>query len=235
MKIVVFSDIHGNYKALEALLKETSDLNIDKYIHCGDIFGYLYDQSMIIDKFTSMTNLISILGNHDLIFLKLSQQKEILESLVEKYGISYKINFKKITESQLNYIKYLPTLYSLQYNNLKIGFFHGSPFDLLEGRIYPDSEIDARIGCLDYDIIFLGHTHYRMHRKIGEIDIYNPGSLGFPRDGLGFGYILADLDTGKIEFKDINLQTLEVVNMINNNDEKKDVFVNVLSRKVDTQ
>lgn len=39
MKIGVISDIHGNIKALDAVLKELENKNIDKIVCLGDLIG----------------------------------------------------------------------------------------------------------------------------------------------------------------------------------------------------
>ena len=51
MKFVIFSDIHGNFKALQQMLKATSNLEVDGYIFCGDLVGYLCEQEEIVDVF----------------------------------------------------------------------------------------------------------------------------------------------------------------------------------------
>ena len=51
----------------------------------------------------------------------------------------------------------------------------------LEEYIYPDSNI-SRFESLPYAYVFLGHTHYPMHRRVGSVQIINPGSCGQPRD-----------------------------------------------------
>ena len=44
VKLLVFSDIHGNTLALESFLKELPSFLYDKIIFLGDIFGYYYDR-----------------------------------------------------------------------------------------------------------------------------------------------------------------------------------------------
>ena len=49
MKIVFFSDIHGNKYVIPAFLREIKKENPDKIVFCGDIFGYYYYQNEIIN------------------------------------------------------------------------------------------------------------------------------------------------------------------------------------------
>ena len=56
MKLCVFSDIHGNMDAFNKMI-EAEKNNVDGYIFLGDIFGYFYEQSEIIDKLRSIKNI----------------------------------------------------------------------------------------------------------------------------------------------------------------------------------
>ncbi len=63
----------------------------------------------------------------------------------------------------------------------KILFCHGSPDNYLSGYVYKDTDIE-RWSNLDYDIIFLGNTHYPFIRTVNKRVIVNVGSCGLPRD-----------------------------------------------------
>ena len=65
----------------------------------------------------------------------------------------------------------------------KISLFHGSPWDPLQGYIYPDYPGFGEFLRIDSDLFFLGHTHYPLYKKIGNKGIINPGSVGLPRNG----------------------------------------------------
>lgn len=41
MKIAVFSDIHGNIEALDAVLRDIEAFKVDHLICLGDLVGYL--------------------------------------------------------------------------------------------------------------------------------------------------------------------------------------------------
>ena len=40
MRIGIFSDVHANVEALEAVLKAYESLSIDRYLCLGDVVGY---------------------------------------------------------------------------------------------------------------------------------------------------------------------------------------------------
>lgn len=201
MKLVVFSDIHGNSDALKELLIAEPPVEGCQYIFCGDIVGYYYKPKECIDILKKMVPLISVRGNHDQMYLDSFFDSDMTNSLIQKYGSSYKNKDMSIAE----YLSNLPLQCMLTIEGKDIIVQHGAPDNLLEGRIYPDT----RLGCLDTisaDIVLFGHTHYRMHKIIhGQTHWINAGSLGQPRDGLGFSYCVIKTEPFSIEFKRIKV------------------------------
>ena len=45
-------------------------------------------------------------------------------------------------------------------------------------------ELEDELNDISADIVFIGHTHFPMVRKINNIIVVNPGSVGQPRDGI---------------------------------------------------
>lgn len=192
MRYIVFSDIHGNVSALEAMVKCIRFENVDGFIFCGDIIGYFYEQEKIIKYLSDWGNsLYAVLGNHDYNYLTGLNQAESSEKLARQYGKSYT---EKLTAVALSFLQRLPSVCSCIIDNKKVLVVHGDPINCLSGRIYPDTVIMKEKVYSRYDVVFLGHTHYRMIRTCGKTLVINPGSLGQPRDGKGFSYCIFDFD-----------------------------------------
>lgn len=68
MKYAVFADIHGNYPALKAFIKEV-DGKVDGYICLGDVVGYGPDNDVCLETVRKLKNCIYLKGNHEDIFL----------------------------------------------------------------------------------------------------------------------------------------------------------------------
>ena len=78
----------------------------------------------------------------------------------------------------------LPLYYEMEADGLKLGFFHGSPRDYQNDRIYPDTEITDKEELKlfgKYDYVFSGHTHHKLIKQFGKTILINPGSAGQPR------------------------------------------------------
>ena len=79
---------------------------------------------------------------------------------------------------------------------------HGAPWDN-DRYVYPDAqpELLERCAVQKYDLVVLGHTHYPMHRQIGDTLVVNPGSVGQPRNRQpGAHWALFDTATRSVEF-----------------------------------
>lgn len=222
MRICIFSDIHGNYEAFHKMLSAESK-NAELFIFAGDVFGYFHNQKEIIRDMMKMPTLLAVKGNHDKYYL--SETDKV--NLINKYGSSY--TFVLPTE-QVEFIRSLPDSVETTIGGKRIGIFHGGPDDCLEQRIYPDSKVDFEVWQKDFDIVILGHTHYRLEKKVGNTLIINPGSLGQPRDGEGFSYCVLDLDDDSCCFKSVNVNMDELLSQVKEYDADKAVSSYLLKK-----
>ncbi len=235
MRYIVFSDIHGNQVAFKQLLMDIDNVDdIDGLIFCGDMMGYYYHADEILSSIKDNKKIISVRGNHDNYYLNAIQNKKYMDECVSKYGNSYTLS---LSEKNRSFLSQLPALISFDVDGKNIGVFHGSPFNTFEGRLYPDTCLskDETDIIEKYDIIFLGHTHYRMMRKIGNALIINPGSLGQPRDGNGFSYCIFDFDRLICDFHNVVIDLGELFKEIELNEIAQDRITylkSVLERKI---
>ena len=225
MKIIVFSDIHGNIYALEEALKLMKAYNPYAYLFLGDIAGYYYHQNECVDLLLQLDNLISIKGNHDLYFLNayLSKDFGILD---KKYGNSYSVLGNNITESTL---KFLESMQDFEKNDL-FEAYHGSPLDYFNGYIYPDNESVSFLELVQANYLFLGNTHYDMKKQYAKIKVINPGSIGQPRNGKKPSFCIVDLKCNKEELIYFDYNKSKLLKDILKYDPDKNYLTRVLMR-----
>lgn len=200
---------------------------IEGYLFCGDLTGYYYHAGEIIEVAKRLSNFYAVRGNHDELFLDALSDSAAKHEAVKKYGSSYQKLNAKIAE----YIRTLPEVITLKIGNFNVAILHGSPTSPLSGRIYPDSLLD--MPPLEYDFLFVGHTHYqmtRLHSKNCKCKIVNPGSLGQPRDGKGFSYCIVDFITGEIERKRVSFDLSPLLTEISEKDSEMVYLIDVLNR-----
>lgn len=174
MKIAIISDVHGNLEALKKVYFKIKTCNM--ILSLGDLTGYYPDANEVIDFFRDK-KIISILGNHDHYILEGQLPVKEKNSIKTK---PFEFIQKTITLKNLSYLRNLKQQKIIEIDQIKIGFYHGSPSNL-EEYIYQDTGLD-QFKDLPFDFVFLGHTHRPMMRKVGKMIIVNPGSVGQPRD-----------------------------------------------------
>lgn len=211
MRYVVFSDIHGNCFALDAMVNDLNKEKIEGYIFLGDVLGYFYWTHETINILRELPNLVAIRGNHDQYFLESMNNERELKRLAFKYGKSYLNNF---LDDEVQFIKSFSLCKNIMIGDMSIGIFHGIPENLYEGRYYPDADYSLN-GIEKYDVILLGNTHYRLRRKQEKKLILNPGSLGLPRDGKGYSYLVYDSDENSWNYHTVNIDGKDLYRRIN--------------------
>ena len=212
MKLLIFSDIHGNNHSFDAFVKSLSNQNQHyKLLFLGDFIGYYYGANEIIN-YCREKSISCVLGNHDKYFLDILDGKLSLEKFVKNYGQSYENALKTISTENINFLKRLDKNMIVTSANKRAYICHGSPIDNLEGRIYPDTDLSIfETSTKGFDYVITGHTHYKMIRRFLSTIFLNPGSLGQQRDGKGCSYLILDIEKDVYSFHtvDYSISSLE--------------------------
>lgn len=212
MKICVFSDIHGNGPAFRAAYPMMMSENADINIFLGDLCGYYFDQKEIFGLLQSIPNLIALKGNHDQFLLNILKGDMAFRDFYrEQYGTSMEQLLKDNTEELSQWLSTLPETYS--FHDLDLDIYHGSPWNPLEGYVYPDSSIEQFLE-FPASLFFLGHTHHRMVRTIEDKMIVNPGSLGQPRGKTGPSYAVIDCSSRQVTFREVHYDSQPLLRQI---------------------
>jgi len=202
MRICVLADIHGNLASLRAAIDGIAAERADVNLFLGDLCGYYYDQAASLEMLRSLPNLAAVMGNHDEMFLRISGgDKELRQSYRRQYGLSMEHLLESdAAEPVAAWLKSLPLSWSLA--EVGAAAFHGSPWEPLDGYVYPDSPLERFAKC-QAEIILLGHTHHPMVRSLGDKLVVNPGSLGQPRQGGWPTYAVVDLQTREVSLRPV--------------------------------
>ncbi|MBI5788504.1 MAG: YfcE family phosphodiesterase [Candidatus Schekmanbacteria bacterium] len=179
MKIIIASDLHGNWEALQTLPP-----NADYYIISGDLVDYGPDSAACLDL-VRKNNWPAVRGNHD---QAVGYQTDCgCSYLMKEYSIASREQvLKTLDENQLEFLRNLPLERYLEISGCRFFVTHALPGDLyryLSADVKDDilAEIVRPVAA---DVIIWGHTHIPYIRRIGRKTIINPGSAGQPRDGI---------------------------------------------------
>ena len=203
MKILFFSDIHGNHYAAGQFFREIQSISYDKLIFGGDVLGYYYEPDCIISLLREK-RAYCLLGNHDRMFLNVLEGKEDERELIKRYGSSYQNAASRVSKENVDFLYTLKSRLDMETDGLRLVFVHGSVSEPLNGRIYPDTVIGDDRDYEGIDFVFAGHTHHKMVRPLmNGCTIVNPGSAGQQRDGKGCSYVLFDTALRSFSFRSI--------------------------------
>jgi len=196
MRYLIFSDVHGNLEALQALLKFIKSRKIDRYLFLGDLVGYGASPNDVVRELKSLKPMEIVRGNHDKAVCNL----ESLTSFNPIAAAAIKWTRKKIGDSSLKYLSQMKKGPLVLDDTITL--CHGAPFD---EDFYIFGEFDAAEAFLHIrtPICFYGHTHFpfvyiEKGRLVEGIPVFgntrefklkknaryliNPGSIGQPRD-----------------------------------------------------
>lgn len=212
-RIAIFSDIHGNYHALEAVMDAIAKEGADMIVCCGDVVGYGARPNECVDAIRS-NSIPVIAGNHDhacLLLTDISNFNDIAKAAV--------VWTKQVlTEDNVAFLRNMPLTIKDEANN--VFFVHASPKDPGEWNyILTMGEARTNFNYYTEQICFIGHSHqpFIIENEAGnlacpskpEIDLrpnrrylVNVGSVGQPRDhNPDACYVICDLEAKKLEIK----------------------------------
>lgn len=174
-RIAVLADIHGNLRALEAVVEDLEGRNPDLVVNLGDhASGPLWPRETV--EFLSRQSWVHISGNCD---------REIVRSEPERQGPSDRYACEQMGPSERDWLARLPATKEIMDEILLV---HGTPSDdaayLLETvdrgrtRLASSGEIAQRLGAAAAGVVLCGHSHLpRVVRTNGAL-VVNPGSVG---------------------------------------------------------
>lgn len=168
--IAILSDIHGNYVALEEVLKEIDKMGI-KDIYClGDIVGYYPQVNEVCDELRKR-DVKSLMGNHDW-YMAADSFCPRSQSVNDTIAYQRKI----ISVENKEWLQSLPVYRKVDGLFMVHGGW-GDPID--EYLVEPSAEYFNKI---DGKYFTSGHTHVQRLDDYGDKVYCNPGSIGQPRD-----------------------------------------------------
>jgi protein phosphatase len=177
MKLVVVSDIHGNYDAWRALPEVYDELWV-----LGDLVNYGPEPAEVVSDVMERASLV-VRGNHD---NAVGYEDDSLWT--PRYRTMAETT-RRFTSSVLNdaqkaYLRNLPLHAKAERCGKRFHLTHAMPSNPLYGRCPPNGDQWlAEIESVAADILLVGHTHVPFMRTIGDKVLLNPGSIGQPRAG----------------------------------------------------
>ena len=169
----VLYDIHGNLPALERVLAEAGQLDIDRWLLGGDYGTPSPWPDETLALLRELPNATWIRGNGE---------RWLREPPLDRPEVmgAYDLFTRGLSEELVERLYSLPTQAELD-GNL---YVHGSPLSDVESFPAEPGADDERMleGVRDRTVVF-GHSHLQFRRPgPNGTDLVNPGSVGMPLD-----------------------------------------------------
>jgi putative phosphoesterase len=177
MRILVVSDIHANWAALEAINQP-----FDVCLCLGDLVDYGPDPVPCV-RWAMAHATYAIRGNHD-------------HGVAQGIPVTGETGFRYLTRAsrpsmwealgpeERRYLLQRPVTQRCTLGGKRFLLVHATPRDPLDEYLLKDPNTWAkRLQNVDADIVCVGHTHMQFKLEINGVLVLNPGSVGLPRDG----------------------------------------------------
>jgi diadenosine tetraphosphatase ApaH/serine/threonine PP2A family protein phosphatase len=210
---VVFSDIHSNLEAFQAVLADMRTVRFTRMICLGDVVGYAASPKDCLDLLRTLETAV-LLGNHDFAVI----DDRILLDMSGPAVIGVRYAREQLSAARRDFFRALPMTAS----DGELQFVHSS-LDHPETWTYlrREPEIRAHFAAQTHAICFCGHTHVpgvfafdsageihslgstgRIQLTNGEKFLINAGSVGQPRDrNPDACYVIYETATRTLEFR----------------------------------
>jgi putative phosphoesterase len=209
MRILITSDVHGNWEALQTVLREPHD----SLIFLGDAVHFGPQPRECVRALRERATW-SVRGNHD-------------------HGASSDIDCRAygdwkawddatvphtrlmLTSEDLAYLRSRPLVQRATVGETTFCLVHAAMTEPLYHYLSPatpEDDLAQELGLAGADVLLVGHSHVPMTRHLRQRTIVNPGSVGLPRAGSGAQY--AVWDDGEITLRSVPYDVAAVVQQL---------------------
>jgi predicted phosphodiesterase len=211
MRVAVISDVHANYHALEAVLRDVDGDRVDAVWCLGDTVGYGPRPNECCDEVRSRSD-HCLVGNHDLVALG----ELDLGDFNDEAAAAARWTAEVLIPEARDFLQQLEPSGHVQ----DVDLFHASARDPVWEYVLTEEAARATLELSTATIVLVGHSHVALAiaQEGGEVAgglapggtevalegrwLLNPGSVGQPRDGdPRAAWLLLDLGRGFAAFR----------------------------------
>ena len=183
-RIAILSDIHGDTRAMEAVIADARALGATEYWLLGDILLPGPGREDLFDLLDAIPITLAVRGNWD---------DCVLEALDGEYGLEdpQEIQLLRLTQyvmkgldpKRIDWLRSLPLVEKKEVNGIRFSLTHNLPEKNYGGDLRPANRTENFDQLLDdqTDMAIYGHVHKQLLRYGNQgQQILNPGSIGMP-------------------------------------------------------
>jgi putative phosphoesterase len=187
MRIAIFSDVHANFPALEAVLSDIAGQRPDATYCLGDLVGYAPFPNEVTKR-VQRDGTPTIMGNYDdgVGFDRDECGCAYRDPEEQRLGdLSLMWTRETVTPELKAFLRSLKPEIRFEADGKRFRLVHGSPRRmneyLFEDR--PLSSFQRLAATSEADVLVYGHTHKPYTKRVDGVLFVNVGSGGKPKDG----------------------------------------------------
>lgn len=183
-RIAILSDIHGDTRALEAVIADARAQGATEYWLLGDILLPGPGREDLFDLLDAIPITAAVRGNWD---------DCVLEALDGEYGLDdpQEVQLLRLTQyvmeglnpNRIDWLRSLPLMEKKEVNGIRFSMTHNLPEKNYGGDLRPANATENFDQLLDdqTDVAIYGHIHKQLLRYGSQgQQIINPGTIGMP-------------------------------------------------------
>lgn len=198
MRYLILSDMHGNWEALDVVLRRMRRKRFDATLVLGDLVGYGAAPNQVVDAVAALAGKVWLVrGNHDKVVSGVDSGANFNHTALA----AARWTADRLTPRNRALVRDLPK--GPRRVNEQLAICHGSPLDE-DAYLFSDRDAYEVFTRFEAPVTFFGHTHVTsifsfegrgigvraLRGESGTLDLQptgryliNPGSIGQPRDG----------------------------------------------------
>ena len=192
MRVAALYDIHGNLPALEAVLQDIRQAEVDHVVVGGDVVSGPMPRETLTCLLDLDIPVQFILGNGEVEVL--AQMAGVdTGNVPERFRESVRWVVQQLHPEYEQLLAGWPKTLRLEIGGLgEVLFCHATPRSDTEvfTRLTPEDRLLPLFEGLNVPVVVCGHTHMQFDRTIGSIRVVNAGSVGMPYGEPGAYWLL---------------------------------------------
>jgi putative phosphoesterase len=182
MRVAAIYDIHANLPALEAVLQDIRQAEVDQVVVGGDVLPGPMPRETITCLLDLDIPVQFIQGNGDREVLACMKGTET-GAVPEQFREIMRWNAEQLHPEDEQLLASWPKILRVQIPGLgEVLFCHATPRSDTElfTRLTSEDRLLPVFAGLNVPVVVCGHTHMQFDRMIGRIRVVNAGSVGMP-------------------------------------------------------
>jgi putative phosphoesterase len=187
MKVAIYSDMHGNIHALDAVLADIEQHGVDTRYCLGDLVGYGAFPNGVVDRMRR-EGTPTVMGNYDdgVGFDREECGCAYRDAEEQRLGdLSLRWTRSAVTAENKAFLRALVPELRFDADGRRYRLVHGSPRRMNEYLFAdrPLSSFERLAATSEADVLLFGHTHKPYTKRVRDVLFINTGSVGKPKDG----------------------------------------------------